>query len=92
MVLNLMTMGVGLLVAACISIVLVVILLKVVKKVIVKIILILLNSIAGIILLLILVYIIGVQIPVNIYTLAITAIFGLAGIGTLLLLHFGGMV
>lgn len=66
--------------------------LKVVKKLMVKVLLFLLNSLSGIILLLIVVYVFDVSIPINIITVVITAIFGVAGIGTLLLLHLSGMI
>lgn len=85
-------MGGMLLAIAVIAVILAFIVLKVIKKVMVKLILLALNSIAGIMLFLVVVYMFGIDIPVNVFTLAITAIFGLAGIGTLIVLHFGGMI
>ncbi|MFH1722163.1 MAG: pro-sigmaK processing inhibitor BofA family protein [Candidatus Altiarchaeota archaeon] len=49
------------------------------------------NSVTGIIALLILHYAFGVDIPLTATTLIITALFGTAGVGTMLILKIGGL-
>jgi inhibitor of the pro-sigma K processing machinery len=51
-----------------------------------------LNGLGGLILFLLLVYVLGVNIPVTIYTIVIVLIFGLPGLACLLILHYGGMI
>ena len=58
---------------------------KMIKKLII-------NSVIGIILLLILHYVFFIEIPINLTTMVVTALFGLAGVGSLLILHIGGMI
>lgn len=58
---------------------------KVIKKIIV-------NSLIGLFLLFLLKYAFGANIPINVWTLAVTAFFGLAGVGSLLILHVGGLL
>jgi len=52
----------------------------------------LINSLVGIILLLILQYVFMINIPINMFTIAVAALFGIPGVGTLLILHLGGML
>jgi len=52
----------------------------------------LINSLVGILLLLVLRYVFMIEIPINLLTILATALFGIAGVGTLLILHFGGML
>ncbi|MBM3308843.1 MAG: hypothetical protein FJY77_01185 [Candidatus Altiarchaeales archaeon] len=63
-----------------------------IKNMLSKIFLLVLNSMGGVILLLLLKYVFGVEIPVNPYTLGTVLIFGLPALGTLLILHYGGMI
>jgi hypothetical protein len=63
-----------------------------IKNILSKIFLLALNSMGGVILLLLLKYVFGVEIPVNPYTLVAVLIFGLPALGTLLILHYGGMI
>ncbi len=58
---------------------------KVIKKL-------LINSVIGLFLLFVLKFAFGVQIPINGWTLAVTALFGLAGVGSLLILYLGEML
>ena len=50
------------------------------------------NSVIGIVLLLILHYVFLIEIPLRVTTLAVAALFGLAGVGSLLILHVGGLI
>ncbi len=50
------------------------------------------NSLVGLFFLFLLKYAFQVPIPMNLWTLAVTALFGLAGVGSLLLLYLGGML
>jgi hypothetical protein len=50
------------------------------------------NSLVGLFFLFLLKYAFQVPIPLNWWTIAVTAFFGLAGVGSLLLLHIGGML
>ncbi len=52
----------------------------------------LINSLVGIVLLLVLQYVFIIDIPINIFTILAAALFGIPGVGTLLLLHLGGML
>jgi pro-sigmaK processing inhibitor BofA len=52
----------------------------------------LINSVVGLSLLFVLEFAFQVDIPINVWTIAITAFFGLAGVGSLLLVHLGGML
>ena len=52
----------------------------------------LVNSLVGIILLLVLRYVFLIDIPMTLHTILIAAVFGIAGVGTLLILHLGGML
>ena len=52
----------------------------------------LINSLVGIVLLLILQYVFMINIPINMFTLLVAALFGIPGVGTLLILHLGGML
>ena len=52
----------------------------------------LINSLVGILLLLILQYVFMIDIPINMFTLLVAALFGIPGVGTLLILHLGGML
>ncbi|MBU4202052.1 MAG: pro-sigmaK processing inhibitor BofA family protein [Candidatus Altiarchaeales archaeon] len=52
----------------------------------------LINSLVGIILLLVLQYVFMIDIPINMFTLLVAALFGIPGVGTLLILHLGGML
>lgn len=58
---------------------------KVVKKLLV-------NSITGLVLLFVLNFAFQVPIPINIQTIVVTALFGLAGVGSLLILYLGKML
>jgi hypothetical protein len=58
---------------------------KMIKKLIV-------NSLVGLFLLFLLKYAFGVQVAINAWTLAVTALFGIAGVGSILILHAGGML
>ncbi|MBN2014525.1 MAG: pro-sigmaK processing inhibitor BofA family protein [Candidatus Altiarchaeota archaeon] len=58
---------------------------KVLRKVVV-------NSLVGLFLLFVLKYAFGIPIPINYATIAVTALFGLAGVGSLLILSLGGML
>lgn len=57
-----------------------------------KLLLFILNGMGGLILLLILVYVFGVGIPVKLATIAVVLIFGLPGLGCLLILHYGDII
>ncbi len=74
---SLLIAGIALIIAA-------VIIFTVIKKVIV-------NSIAGLIVFGIIKFVVGINLPF-IPTLIVTAIFGLAGIGAMLVLHFLGVL
>ncbi|RLI93091.1 MAG: hypothetical protein DRO95_00610 [Candidatus Altiarchaeales archaeon] len=50
------------------------------------------NSITGLVLLFILKYVFMIDIPINLVTLAVTALFGLGGVGSLLILKIGNMI
>jgi len=50
------------------------------------------NSITGLVLLFILKYVFMMDIPINLATLLVTALFGLAGVGSLLILKLGGLI
>jgi pro-sigmaK processing inhibitor BofA len=50
------------------------------------------NSLVGLFFLFLLKYAFQVPIPINLWTIAVTALFGLAGVGSLLLLYLGGML
>ena len=52
----------------------------------------LINSLVGVILLLVLQYVFMIDIPINMFTLLVAALFGIPGVGTLLILHLGGML
>ena len=65
---------------------------KVVGKLLGKLFFFALNSIGGLVILLALNLIFDARIPLNIFTVAIVGIFGLAGIASLLLLKIGGML
>jgi len=52
----------------------------------------LINSLVGIILLLVLQYVFMIDIPINMFTILVAALFGIPGVGTLLILHLGGML
>lgn len=52
----------------------------------------LINSLVGVILILVLNLVFQVGIPLNLYVLAAVALFGLPAVGTLLILHMGGML
>lgn len=82
-------MAVGLIFVAAIVLF---ILLKVVKKLFAKVIIVGLNSLAGLIVLLALNIVFNASIPVNIFTLLVSGIFGLSGVGCLILLKFGGLI
>lgn len=71
------------LIAGIVLIIAAVIIFMVLKKIIV-------NSIAGLIVFGILHFVVGIELPF-IPTLIVTAIFGLAGIGVMLVLHFLGL-
>lgn len=58
---------------------------KAIKKVII-------NSVTGVFALLVLHYVFGVKIPLTLATLLITALFGLAGVGTMLILDIAGLL
>lgn len=51
----------------------------------------LINSLVGIILIVILNLVFHVDIPLNLYTIAAAALFGLPAVGTLLILYLGKM-
>jgi len=65
---------------------------NIIKKVVIKIALFALNSLGGVICLLVLVYVFGLDIPVNLATLFVSMVFGLAGVGTLIILSVTGLV
>lgn len=50
------------------------------------------NAILGLLALFALKFILGIAIPINIATLLVSAIFGLAGVGSLALLYFFGVI
>jgi pro-sigmaK processing inhibitor BofA len=50
------------------------------------------NSLVGLFFLFLLKYAFQVPIPINWWTIAVTALFGLAGVGSILILHLGGMI
>jgi len=50
------------------------------------------NSLVGLLFLFLLKYAFQVPIPINLWTIVVTALFGLAGVGSLLLLYLGGML
>lgn len=52
----------------------------------------LINSAVGIVLILVLHYVFMIDIPLNLTTVLIAALFGIPGVGTLLILHLGGML
>ena len=52
----------------------------------------LINSFVGIVLLLLLNLVFGLDIKLNEFSIAAVALFGLPAVGTLLLLHMGGML
>ena len=52
----------------------------------------LINSFVGIVLLLLLNLVFGLDIKLNEFSIAAVALFGLPAVGTLLLLHIGGML
>ncbi len=58
---------------------------RVVKKLLV-------NSITGLVLLFVLNFAFQVPIPINVQTVVVTALFGLAGVGSLLILYLGKML
>jgi len=58
---------------------------KVIKKL-------LINSVIGLFLLFVLRFAFQIPIPINIWTVGVTALFGLAGVGSLLILYLGGML
>lgn len=62
------------------------------RKMASKLFLFVLNGLGGLILLLILVYVFGVGIPVKAATIAVVLIFGLPGLGCLLILRYGGVI
>lgn len=65
---------------------------KIAKKVVAKLAVLLFNSLAGLIVLLTLNLLFDASIPVNPFTVGVTGLFGLAGIGTLILLKVGGII
>ncbi|GEM_PF-1679841 len=69
-----------------------IIILKLSKKIFSKLILIMLNSVAGLIFLLALNVLFNAGIPINLFTIIITGLFGMAGIGSLILLKLGGII
>ncbi|MFC2154821.1 pro-sigmaK processing inhibitor BofA family protein [Candidatus Altiarchaeota archaeon] len=58
---------------------------KVLKRIII-------NSVVGIIALLLLHYVFKIQIPITIATLLVTGLFGLAGVGAMLILRIAGLM
>ncbi|MFH1789088.1 MAG: pro-sigmaK processing inhibitor BofA family protein [Candidatus Altiarchaeota archaeon] len=68
------------------------IMLKIVKKLFAKIIIIALNSLAGIIVLLALNLVFDADMPLNVFTVLVSGVFGLSGIGCLVLLKIGGII
>jgi len=52
----------------------------------------LINSLVGIVLLFVLHYVFMIRIPITLLTILATALFGIAGVGSLLILHLGGML
>ena len=62
------------------------------KRVVNKALAILVNSIAGLLILVFLNVYLGWHIPLNIITILICGIFGLPGIGTLIILYLAGMM
>jgi hypothetical protein len=52
----------------------------------------LLNSLVGIILILVLNLVFQMDIDLNLYIISAAALFGLPGVGTILILHLGGMI
>ena len=52
----------------------------------------LLNSIVGIVLILLLNLVFGLSIALNEYVVVAVALFGLPAVGTILILHLGGMI
>ena len=73
-------------------VVLLVVLWEILKAVAHKSVTLLVNSVAGVLILLFLKYYLSWQIPLNIATMIICAIFGLAGVGTLVILYLAGMM
>ena len=65
---------------------------RVVKKLLVAAIMFVLNSLTGLVLLFVLVYGLGFSIPLNLYTILAAMLFGVAGIGALVLLSVGGVI
>jgi hypothetical protein len=65
---------------------------KIIRKLASKFLLFILNGMGGLILLLILVYVFGVEIPIKLATVGAVLIFGLPGLGCLLILHYSGMI
>jgi pro-sigmaK processing inhibitor BofA len=62
------------------------------KKALSKASMIALNSIAGILILLFLRTLVGWDIPINLATLVVCGLFGIPGVGALVVLHLGGML
>ena len=58
---------------------------KVIKKLVV-------NSVVGVFALLVLHYVFKIEIPIRMATLLVTALFGLAGVGAMLILKIGGLL
>jgi pro-sigmaK processing inhibitor BofA len=65
---------------------------KIAKELFSKVIVLVLNSLAGLIILLTLNLLFKIDLPINAITLVVSGVFGLAGIGTLVLLKLGGMI
>ncbi|MFH1403030.1 MAG: pro-sigmaK processing inhibitor BofA family protein [Candidatus Altiarchaeota archaeon] len=84
------------LIAAIISllltIMLVIITWSIIQKLIQRLLVLVLNSVGALSLLLALHYLMDVDIPINYATLIITTLFGFPGVGTLIFLHFFGMI
>jgi len=65
---------------------------KIMKKLLTAAIMFLLNSLAGLILLFVLIHLLNFDIPLNIYTIAASMLFGIAGVATIALLSIGSVI
>jgi len=65
---------------------------KIVKKILSMVIVLALNSVVGVAFLVAFIKILGIEIPLNAYTVVAAGLFGLPAVATLTLLHFGGLI